>query len=53
MLRFEDLNTERAAEGLFFLEVDTEVALDIVHITREKGNQDNINELQQTWLLIH
>lgn len=44
MLRFEDLETQRATGELFFLEGDTEVALDILHIIREKGNQDNINE---------
>lgn len=44
MLRFEDMNTVRATGRLFFLEVDTEVALDIFHIIREKRNQDNINE---------
>lgn len=30
--------------GEHFLEVDTEVALDILNIVREKGNLDDMNE---------
>lgn len=44
MLRFEDLKTQRGTGGPFFLEVDTEVAPNILNIVKEKGNQDNMNE---------
>lgn len=44
MLRFEDLKTQRATGGLQFLEVDMEIALNILYTVREKGNQDNVND---------
>lgn len=44
MLRFEDLKTQKGTGGPFFLEVDTEVALNILNVVKEKGNRDDMNE---------